>query len=355
MGGARWRGWAIAAAALAAATALRWVLDPWLADRYPLVMLVGAVAVTAFFAGVLPATVAAAAGYGLVNYFFLQPRHRFEFAGAEQLAGLIAYAITAACVIATGAAARRYHRQLAESSRRKSEFLAVLGHELRSPLSAVVNGAQVLRMRADDERAVRTAELIQRQARHLTRLVDDLLDLSRIEQGTIRLQLERVALQEVVHQAAEATAGVLRSGGHRLEVELAEPALELNADGHRLAQVLANLLTNAAHYSPQPGEIRLSGRRNGERVTIGVTDHGMGIEPHDMAKLFRFYSRLAPAADRAPGLGVGLALSRSLIELHGGTIDVKSDGRGKGSCFTVTLPLDAAMLPPAGHRPATAA
>lgn len=473
MGGSSWRGWAIAVAALAAATALRWAIDPWLSGDYPLLILAAAVAVAAFFADAAPAALVAAAGYGLVNYLFLEPRNTFTFANAQQIGGAVAYAITCACVIAIGAAAQRYQRQvkrekellavtlagigdgvitcdadgrvtmlnrvaetvtgwtnaearlvpiddvfrivdektgaktpnpvfraisegrivglsnhtllltkagreipiddsaapivhegtvvgavlafrdvterrqafdaLAEVDRRKSEFLAILGHELRSPLSAVLHGAEAIRARPDDARVVDMgSQIVLRQGRQLTRLVDDLLDMSRIEKGTIRLQLHKVALEDVVHQAVEATAEVMRVHGHGLRLELPDSPVELEADGQRLAQVLGNLLTNAARYSPEPGEIRLAAHREGDVLRIGVTDHGMGIRPEDMEKLFQLYARLRPGIERAPGLGIGLALSRSLVELHGGSIAVKSDGPGKGSCFTVTLPLAAA-------------
>ena len=485
MGGSSWRGWAIAVAALAAASALRWALDPWLSDRYPLQILVGAVAVTAFFADILPSAFMAVVGYALVNYFFLEPRYTFRFANVQQIGGVIAYVISCACVIAIGAAAQRYQRQvkrekdllavtlagigdgvitcdadgrvtmlncvaemltgwtnaaarlvpidevfrivdektraktpnpvfraitdqrivglanhtllltrdgretpidesaapivhegrvvgavlvfrdvserkkafeaLAETDRRKSEFLAILGHELRSPLSAVVHGAEAIRTRPDDPRVVDIgSQIVLRQGRQLTRLVDDLLDMSRIEKGTIRLQAQRIALEDVVNQAAEAAAEVMGAHGHTLRIELPETPVELEADGQRLAQVLGNLLTNAARYSPQPGEIRIAARRDGDALKIGVTDHGMGIRPEDMEKLFHLYSRLRPGIERLPGLGIGLALSRSLVELHGGSIEVKSDGPGKGSCFTVTLPLAAGPGRPADRPLATA-
>jgi signal transduction histidine kinase len=349
----RWRGWLIAAGALVAALLLRWALDPWLLDLYPLVTLFGAIALAAFFAGTWPAIATTVAGYAAVNYFFLSPRGHFELADAAQAIGFAGYAFTAFCLIVLGGVAQRYQGelrqqalQLAESDRRKSEFIAILGHELRSPLSAVLHGAQAMHNRPDHRATVETATgLILRQARQLTRLVEELLDVSRIERDDIRLKIERVPLEEVVRQAAEASAGALEAGGHRLRLELPDPPIEIEADGQRLSQVLANLLNNAARYSPRPDEIRLAASVADSKLKISVTDHGMGIRPQDMEKLFHLFSRLEHGVDRSPGLGVGLALSRSLVELHGGSIDVHSDGPGKGSCFTVTLPLRVGARP----------
>jgi signal transduction histidine kinase len=205
----------------------------------------------------------------------------------------------------------------------------------------VLHGAQAMHNRPGDAGTVEAATgLILRQARQLARLVEDLLDVSRIERGGIHLKLQRVPLEEVVRQAAEASAGALQDGGHRLRLELPDPPLEIEADGQRLSQVLANLLSNAAHYSRQPDEIRLVCRVAGGELKIAVTDHGMGIAPQDLEKLFQLFTRLERDNGGA-GLGIGLALSRSLVELHGGSIEVHSDGPGKGSCFTVTLPLRA--------------
>jgi signal transduction histidine kinase len=182
-------------------------------------------------------------------------------------------------------------------------------------------------------------EIVARHAERLSRLTRDLLDLSRIETGSIHLRLQRVKLDEVVTQAAETSAAAVESGGHKLHVELPRPPLEIEADGQRLSQVLANLLTNAARYSPQPGEIRLDCNVIDGELKMAVTDHGMGIRAQDMEKLFRLFTRIDGAAARSEGLGIGLALSRSLVELHGGSIVVHSDGEGKGSRFTVILPL----------------
>jgi PAS domain S-box-containing protein len=236
--------------------------------------------------------------------------------------------------------ARRAFDALAQADRRKSEFLAILGHELRSPLSAVLHAAHAAHNRPGDAATVEVAAgMIMRQARQLARLVEDLLDVSRIERGDIRLKIERVPLEDVVRQAAEASGGALQAGGHRLRLELPERPIELDADGQRLSQVLANLLINAARYSPEPDEIRLAASIADGELKIAVTDHGMGIKPQDLERIFQLFTRVERSGSHGAGLGIGLALSRSLVELHGGSIDVESDGPGKGSCFTVTLPL----------------
>ena len=279
----------------------------------------------------------------LANHTLLLAKHGREIAVDDSAAPIVdAGAVIGAVLVFRDITERkRAFEALAQTDRRKSEFLAILGHELRSPLSAVLHGAQAMHTRPGDPVAVETASaLILRQARQLARLVEDLLDVSRIERGGIHLKIQRVPLEEVVRQAAEASAGALQDGGHRLRLELPDPPLEIEADGQRLSQVLANLLSNAAHYSRQPDEIRLGCSVAGGKLKIAVTDHGMGIAPQDMEKLFQLFTRLE-RDNGGPGLGIGLALSRSLVELHGGSIEVHSDGHGKGSCFTVTLPLRA--------------
>ena len=234
---------------------------------------------------------------------------------------------------------KRAFDTLAEADRRKTEFLAIVGHELRNPIAALTSAAYVIHQQPGDAKtAAECAGLILRQGRQLARLVDDLLDVSRIESGTIRLHIEPVPLEQVIREAAETSAVAIQAGGHTLRTKLPPRPPTIRADGQRVSQVLANLLTNAARYSPQPGEIKLDCDVVDGVVKLAVTDHGMGIRPEDMSKLFHLFGRLDTSASHRAGLGIGLALSRSLVELHGGSIEVKSEGDGKGSCFTVTLP-----------------
>lgn len=227
------------------------------------------------------------------------------------------------------------------ASQRKDEYIAVLAHELRNPLSAIHNAVEVMQLPSASEQQLDWAkELLQRQVIHLTCLMDDLLDVSRITSGRIQLRLEPVRLAEVVKHAADTLAPMLSKHGHTLEVVLPDEDLCVNGDMVRLTQVLDNLLTNAAKYMNDGGTIRLIVERCGERVTIRVRDHGIGIPESLLGKVFELFVQVPTAINRAQGgLGIGLALVRGLVELHGGDTYVTSDGPGCGSEFSVRLPL----------------
>ena len=220
----------------------------------------------------------------------------------------------------------------------KDEFLAVLGHELRNPLAPILTALELMRLRSDDQPdAERT--VIERQAHHLVRLVDDLLDVSRITTGKIELKLQRVELSEVVATAIEMASPLLEELGHELTVDIAARGLVLDADPARLAQVLSNLLTNAAKYSEGHGRIAIAAARIGGEISIGVRDHGIGIAPDMLPKIFEFFVQEPQALDRARGgLGLGLAIVHNLVALHGGRVEARSAGRNQGAELIVTLP-----------------
>ncbi|MFC0679216.1 PAS domain S-box protein [Lysobacter korlensis] len=238
---------------------------------------------------------------------------------------------------------------LREADRRKDEFLATLAHELRNPLSPVRTGLQVLNLTDDPETGRRTRQMMERQLGHMVRLIDDLLDVSRITRGKVALRRERITLQQAVNAAVESARPMIEAANHRLQVELPDQPLWIDADPTRLAQVLGNLLTNAAKYTPDNGDIRLSaGERDGEAF-VHVIDTGMGIPADSLADVFGMFAQVNRTLDRAQGgLGIGLALARRLIEMHGGKIEARSEGLGRGSTFTVTLPL----VPAAPEQPA---
>jgi len=228
-------------------------------------------------------------------------------------------------------------RNAAESaSRMKDEFLAMLGHELRNPLSPMRTALQLLRMRGAVSREL---EILERQVTHLTRLVDDLLDVSRITRGKIELRKRPMEIYEAVLRAVEVTSPLLESRQHRLEVNVERSGLSVNADPDRLSQVLANLLNNAAKYSDTGSRIRITARRTKRNVEVSVADEGIGIAPEMIDKVFDLFFQQPQSLDRSRGgLGLGLAIVRNLIELHGGKVSVRSRGLGKGSVFTVSLP-----------------
>ncbi|NLD53585.1 MAG: PAS domain-containing protein [Burkholderiaceae bacterium] len=250
---------------------------------------------------------------------------------------------------------RRLNAELAESLRRKDEFLATLAHELRNPLAPIVTALEVLRLKSPEDEQMRwSRDVIDRQVRHMTRLVDDLLDVARIATGKAQLRTERIELASVVNHAVEASRNVIDAGRHELSIELPAEPLLVEADPTRLSQVLANLLSNAAKYTPHGGRIGLRVRADGAEAVMEVTDNGIGIPQPELERIFSMFAQVTPAIDRSQGgLGIGLALSRGLVELHGGRIDATSSGPGKGSTFTVRLPLGVA--PAVKHAPLPAA
>jgi signal transduction histidine kinase len=231
--------------------------------------------------------------------------------------------------------------QLREADRRKDEFLALLAHELRNPLAPVINAAHILRLRGSHDPDIAWChDVIERQAFQLTRLVDDLLDVSRITRGKIKLKPETVNLDAIVSAAVETSRPLIDSRRHGLRVDLPSPPLMLCADKARLTQVIANLLNNAAKYQNPGGEIELTVHPDGEMAVITVRDKGIGIAPELLQEVFELFSQGERTLDRAQGgLGIGLALVKQLVELHGGTVAASSEGGGKGSQFTIRLPL----------------
>jgi PAS domain S-box-containing protein len=236
-------------------------------------------------------------------------------------------------------ASERHARGEAESaSRAKDEFLALLGHELRNPLAPIVTALQLMQLRGahvvERERAV-----IERQTQHLVRLVDDLLDVSRITRGKVELKRERTELAPVVTRAIEMASPLIEQRRHDLEVQVPPRGLALDADPARLAQVIANLLTNAAKYTESGGRITITAARIGAEIELAVRDTGIGIAPDVLPRVFDMFVQERQALDRAQGgLGLGLTIVRSLVDLHGGTVSVHSDGQGQGSEFSIRLP-----------------
>ncbi len=229
---------------------------------------------------------------------------------------------------------------LRDAGRRKDEFLATLAHELRNPLAPISNAAYLLG-RVQKEGALRSArEIIERQVWHLARLVEDLLDVSRISRGKIDLRIGRVDLADLVRNAVETSQPLIDRRRHRLDVHLPPDPTPIDVDGTRIAQVIANMLNNAAKYTPRGGTISLSVVREPEHVTIRVHDSGIGIAPELLESIFDMFVQADTRLEREMGgLGIGLTLVRHFVEMHGGTVRALSDGSGRGSEFVVTLPV----------------
>ena len=223
-----------------------------------------------------------------------------------------------------------------EAAHRKDEFLAMLGHELRNPLGPILTAVELL---ARHPSVAHEQQVIERHTRHLARLVDDLLDISRVTRGHVELRSERVSLASVLERAAEIAAPLVARHGHALRVADAD-GITLRGDPVRLAQIFGNLLTNAAKFTPPGGNIEIAIEREPERVRLAVRDNGRGIAPDQLARIFEPFVQAEGARDALRGgLGLGLAIVRNLVERHGGTISVQSEGAGRGSAFTVDLPL----------------
>ncbi|MCG5261326.1 response regulator [Cupriavidus gilardii] len=245
----------------------------------------------------------------------------------------------------------RLLRELERASQAKDEFLAMLGHELRNPLSPIVTALQLMRMRGSTE-TERERAIIERQVEHLVRLIDDLLDVSRITRGNIELKVETVQLADVLAKAVEMASRLLEQRSHRLSMDV-DRTLVWQGDPVRLAQAVANLLTNAARYTDIGGDILLSAQRDGDGdIVIRVRDNGIGIGAEMLPHLFDLFYQGPRKIDRQQGgLGIGLALVKNLVELHGGSVAAASDGPGHGSEFTIRLPAVAsAELVAAAHR-----
>ncbi|MGX4640422.1 ATP-binding protein [Massilia sp. SYSU DXS3249] len=232
---------------------------------------------------------------------------------------------------------------LVEADRRKSEFLATLAHELRNPLAPIRNGLELLRLgHAKPELQANVRAMMERQVGHMVHLINDLLDIARVSSGKVVLKIERVALQPVVASAIETSLPLIEAAGHALTVDLPEAPLLLDIDVVRISQVLSNLLSNAAKYTPPGGRIAVRARREGGEVAIEVLDDGIGIAAESLPLVFDMFTQVARSVDRSKGgLGIGLALVRHLVQLHGGRVTAASAGRGQGSRFTVRLPLGA--------------
>jgi signal transduction histidine kinase len=249
----------------------------------------------------------------------------------------------------------RLIEQLREDDRRKDEFLAMLAHELRNPLAPIRNALQIQKLsRASDDHA-ETRELMERQVGQMVRLIDDLLDISRVTRGQLELRKERVELAAAFRQAVENARPHIEQAGHELSVTMPAEPIYLQADPVRLAQVVANLLNNCAKYTPRGGRIRLSAERQGSDAVISVRDNGVGISSELLPRVFDMFMQVDRTLERSQGgLGIGLTLVKRLVEMHGGNVEARSEGAGRGSEFVVRLPmvLAAPQATLSAHSPA---
>ena len=271
---------------------------------------------------------------GALTFATAESKRRYtqmHFRAAEDLAGRAAIAIENAQLL----------EALKDADRRKDEFIAMLAHELRNPLAPVRNAAHILRAKMAPNNETQWAmDVIERQVQQMSRLVDDLLDVSRIASGKIELRLERMAIATAVASAVEITRPLIERGRHEFSMTTPPEPLHVKADPARLAQIFSNLITNAAKYTDPGGRIVINVEREGDQALVRVSDTGIGIPPDMLSGIFDMFVQVARAGDHSQGgLGIGLTLVKRLTEMHGGTVEARSDGVGKGSEFLVRLPL----------------
>ena len=260
---------------------------------------------------------------------------------AGEFLGLIAVVLDISDRLRTEEELRRLAAELSEGDRRKDVFLATLAHELRNPLAPILNGLQLMKLSESNDKALQqVCAMMDRQVLLLVRLVDDLLDLSRITQGKVALRSEQIDVQTVMAAAVESSRPAIEQAGHELTVVVPDEPIFVNGDAIRLGQVVTNLLNNSAKYTHRSGHIRLAAEREGGMAVISVKDNGIGIPPAMLGRVFDMFTQVDRTLEKTTGgLGIGLSLVKGLLELHGGTIEAKSDGEGMGSEFVVRLPV----------------
>ena len=360
-----------AIAIAAAAVVLRWFLLPWLQSDLPYATLFGAVAVAVWMGGWGPALAAAVSGLIGTSLLFGKPESLLGNPGITTFFALGVYVLTCGLIIGLGQTMRKarddYRRsqemykdvalelkqravELQRADAIKSQFLATLSHELRNPLAPIGNGIAILKRRIPDGPTDIYA-MMDRQLRQVTRLIDDLLDVSRLDRGKLELRREKIAVDSFVNAAIETARSNIEGKSHELVVRYAPRTFHVDGDPTRLAQVIANLLNNAAKFTPSNGRIELSMRTEGPQAVISVRDNGIGIPSAELGRIFDMFVQLdASKTQAAAGLGLGLALARSLVTMHGGELKAQSAGPGRGSEFAVHLPLAGAPTKSSGDR-----
>ncbi|MDQ3038459.1 MAG: hybrid sensor histidine kinase/response regulator, partial [Pseudomonadota bacterium] len=345
--------------ALAARFALIGILPP---SGFPFLTFFPAVLLTAYLAGLWPGLLVAALSTLAAWYFFIDPAGALTGPSRGDQIALIFFSgiLVVDCVVLhlmnkAMAQVRSTSEELRESqerllaqddalrkaSRQKDEFLATLAHELRNPLAPIRNGLHLMKMKGVPEAAVeRTRSMMDRQLTHMVRLIDDLMDVSRITRGKLLLRREHVLLAVVVNNAVEASLPLIEQLGQQLTVTLPQQPLTVDGDLTRLAQVFVNLLNNAAKYSDPGGHVQLNVERQGSEVVVTVKDSGIGIDADQLPHIFQMFTQVDRSLEKSQGgLGIGLTLVNRLVEMHGGRVEAKSKGPGQGSEFVVQLPL----------------
>jgi len=328
---------------VAAATEARFLLHPVLGEHLVFSMYYLAVSLAAWAGGLTPAMVTAVLGSFLANYLFTEPRGVLQIKNTEDVWALILFFAVSLVIGILSEISLRSQAQAREAEQQKDDFLAILAHELRNPL-AIIHYTNL----AEDTAALpgqpARTEIIDRQVQQLDQMIDDLLDISNVARGKFRMRFEAVRVSSLMDASLEKAASLVASRDHVLTVKRPDSEMSLWGDPVRLQQVITNLLANAARYTPKGGKIEFQATQENGFAVFRVRDNGIGIAKEMVSRIFDLQTQVARSLESSgSSLGVGLALVRTLVDLHGGTISAVSEGPNKGSEFTVRLPL---------HKPA---
>ena len=322
------------------ATLLRSGFHPVLGEHLSFSFDFLAVFVAAWTGGMWPAVATAVLSALVGNYFFTDPYKSLEISSIEELLDLMFFVVVSVVIGVLSEISLRAMIRTKEAEREKDNFMAAVAHEMRSPLS-VIYYANTMNRLAGAEQSSNQLDVIDRQVHHLNLMIEDLLDVSRVARGKIKLNRQRVEASAIVAGAVERARPLIESHQHVLKTQLPPRPVELFADPVRMEQVLTNLLTNAAKYTPDGGEIIVRAEGVDGLVIFSVHDNGIGIEPEMLPRVFDMFAQANRALDRREGgLGIGLALVRKIVEMHGGTVRATSDGNNRGSEFVVSLPIE---------------
>ena len=328
-----------AAVGIAAATEIRYLLHPVLGEHLIFSMYTLAVSFAGWAGGLTPALVTALLSSVLANFLFTEPRGMIQIKNTEDLCALILFVAVSLVIGILSEISLRSQARVREAEQQKDDFLAILAHELRNPL-AIIHYTNLAEDRSKLEGQPNRSEIIDRQVQQLDQMIDDLLDISQVSRGKFRIKFEAVDVSTLIDDALEKSQPFIAARGHELSIERPAEELTLWGDPARLQQVITNLLTNAARYTPKGGKIEFHATREKDSAVFRVRDNGLGIAKEMVSRIFDLQTQVARSLESSgPSLGVGLALVRTLVELHGGTVSAVSDGPNQGSEFTVRLPL----------------
>jgi signal transduction histidine kinase len=334
-----WLAYAVAAVSIGAATAIRFSLDAVLGEHLIFSVYYLAVTLAAWAGGLRPALATAVVSSLIANWLFSEPQGSLRINNAEEFFALVLFLSVSTVIGTLAEISLRALARARNAEQQKDDFLAILAHELRNPL-AVIFYTNRVGHRTGTKSTQDRSDVIERQVWQLNQMIDDLLDISRVTRGKFRLEFKPIDAASVINGALEKANPQIQARDHELKVNRSSEALPILADPLRMEQVLTNLLVHAAKYTPKRGRITLDLGLDDGHAVFRVRDNGEGIPKEMLGRVFDVFTQVEQALDRSDaGLGVGLALARTLVELHGGMVSVASDGPGLGSEYVVRLPL----------------